>query len=104
MGLKMARHRFTLSISAELKHALDELNDATGVAASSFVSGILESQAQTFLGIAEAIRKANAEPARKLEIIQAALTQGIEKVNDIQGDLLDTQSKLRPYVRKESNE
>jgi len=100
----MARHRLTLSISAELKHALDELNDATGVAASSFVSGILESQAQTFLGIAQSIRKANAEPARKLEIIQAALSQGIETVNDIQGDLLDTQSKLRTYNRKDSSQ
>ena len=60
----MARHRLTLSISPELKHALDELNDATGVAAASFVGGILEGQAQTFLSIAQAIRKANAEPAR----------------------------------------
>ena len=39
---KMARHRLTLSISPELKHALDELNDATGVAAASFVGEIIE--------------------------------------------------------------
>lgn len=100
----MARHRLTLSISPELKHALDELNDATGVAAASFVSGILEGQAQTFLGIADAIRKANAEPSRKLEIIQAALSHGIETVNEIQLDFLDTQTKLRTYNRKDGDE
>jgi hypothetical protein len=100
----MARHRLTLSISPELKHALDELNDATGVAAASFVGGILEGQAQTFLGIADAIRKANAEPSRKLEIIQAALSQGIETVNEIQLDFLDTQTKLRTYNRKDADE
>ncbi|MNF67045.1 hypothetical protein D3C85_967140 [compost metagenome] len=100
----MARHRLTLSISPELKHALDELNDATGVAAASFVGGILEGQAQTFLGIADAIRKANAEPSRKLEIIQAALSQGIETVNEIQLDFLDTQTKLRTYNRKDGDE
>lgn len=100
----MARHRLTLSISPELKHALDELNDATGVAAASFVGGILEGQAQAFLGIAHAIRKANAEPARKLEIIQAALSQGIETVNEIQLDFLDAQSKLRTYNRKHGDE
>lgn len=100
----MARHRLTLSISPELKHALDELNDATGVAAASFVGGILEGQAQTFLGIAQAIRNANAEPARKLEIIQAALSQGIETVNEIQLDFLDAQSKLRTYNRKDGDE
>lgn len=100
----MARHRLTLSISPELKHALDELNDATGVAAASFVGGILEGQAQTFLGIAQAIRKANTEPARKLEIIQAALSQGIETVNEIQLDFLDAQSKLRTYNRKDGEE
>ena len=100
----MARHRLTLSISPELKHALDELNDATGVAAASFVGGILEGQAQTFLGIAQAIRKANAEPARKLEIIQAALSQGIETVNEIQLDFLDAKSKLRTYNRKEGDQ
>ncbi|HFH4718609.1 hypothetical protein [Pseudomonas aeruginosa] len=100
----MARHRLTLSISPELKHALDELNDATGVAAASFVGGILEGQAQTFLGIAQAIHKANAEPARKLEIIQAALSQGIETVNEIQLDFLDAQSKLRTYNRKDGDE
>jgi len=103
-ALNMARHRLTLSISPELKHALDELNDATGVAAASFVGGILEGQAQTFLGIAQAIRKANAEPARKLEIIQAALSQGIETVNEIQLDFLDAQSKLRTYNRKDGEE
>lgn len=100
----MARHRLTLSISPELKHALDELNDATGVAAASFVGGILEGQAQTFLGIADAIRKANAEPSRKLEIIQAALSQGIETVNEIQLDFLDTQTKLRTYNRKDGDQ
>jgi hypothetical protein len=103
-ALNMARHRLTLSISPELKHALDELNDATGVAAASFVGGILEGQAQTFLSIAQAIRKANAEPARKLEIIQAALSQGIETVNEIQLDFLDAQSKLRTYNRKDVDE
>ena len=60
----MARHRLTLSISPELKHALDELNAATGVAAASFVGEIIEGNIPMILALAEAARKAKAEPAK----------------------------------------
>ena len=52
----MARHRLTLSISPELKSALDELNEATGVAAASFVGEIIEGNIPKILGIANAAR------------------------------------------------
>ena len=71
----MARHRLTLSITPELKHALDELNAATGVAGASFVGKSL-GNIPMILGIAEAARKAKAEPAKALELMQRYLIPG----------------------------
>lgn len=104
MARQRPGHRFTLTISDELKAALDELHASSGVASASFVGAIIEGQIPMFLGIAEAMRKAKAEPTRKLEIIQAALSQGIETVNEIQLDFLETQTKLRTYNRKDGDE
>lgn len=46
-------NRLTLTISDELKAALAELNEATGVAAASFVGEIIESNIPMIRGIAE---------------------------------------------------
>lgn len=97
----MARHRLTLSITPELKKALDELNEATGVAAASFVGEIIESNVPMILGIAEAARKAKDEPARALELMQRAMLQALHGVSEVQLELMDEQSKLRTFTRKE---
>lgn len=100
----MARHRLTLSISPELKHALDELNDATGVAAASFVGEIIEGNTPMILGIAEAARKAKAEPARALEIMQRSMFEALHDISETQMELMDEQTKLRTFQRKEGDE
>ena len=100
----MARHRLSLSISPELKHALDELNAATGVAASSFVGEIIESNIPMILGIAEAARKAKEEPARALELMQRAMMEALHGVSEVQLELMDEHAKLRTFQRKEPNE
>lgn len=97
----MARHRLTLSISPELKHALDELNDATGVAAASFVGEIIEGNIPMILGIAEAARKAKVEPAKALELMQRYLIQAADEVDQTKLDLADQQTKLRAFTRKD---
>lgn len=97
----MARHRLTLSITPELKNALDELNEATGVAAASFVGEIIESNVPMILGIAEAARKAKDEPARALELMQRAMLEALHGVSEVQLELMDEQSKLRTFTRKE---
>ncbi len=97
----MARHRLTLSITPELKHALDELNEATGVAAASFVGEIIESNVPMILGIAEAARKAKEEPARALELMQRAMLEALHGVSEVQLELMDAQTKLRTFTRKE---
>ena len=97
----MARHRLTLSITPELKHALDELNEATGVAAASFVGEIIESNTPMILGIAEAARKAKEEPARALELMQRAMLEALHGVSEVQLELMDAQTKLRTFTRKE---
>jgi len=97
----MARHRLTLSITPELKHALDELNEATGVAAASFVGEIIESNIPMILGIAEAARKAKEEPARALELMQRAMLEALHGVSEVQLELMDAQTKLRTFTRKE---
>lgn len=97
----MARHRLTLSISPELKRALDELNEATGVAAASFVGEIIEVNTPMILGIAEAARKAKEEPARALELMQRAMMEALHGVSEVQLELMDEQAKLRTFTRKE---
>lgn len=97
----MARHRLTLSITPELKKALDELNEATGVAAASFVGEIIESNVPMILGIAEAARKAKEEPARALELMQRAMLEALHGVSEVQLELMDEQAKLRTFTRKE---
>lgn len=96
----MARHRLTLSISPELKSALDELNEATGVAAASFVGEIIEGNIPMILGIANAARLAKAEPARALEIMQRSMLEAVHGANVAQMDLMDEQTKLRTFQRK----
>jgi hypothetical protein len=97
----MARHRLTLSITPELKKALDDLNEATGVAAASFVGEIIESNIPMILGIAEAARKAKSEPARALEIMQRAMMEALHGVTETQLELMDEQNRLRTFTRKE---
>jgi len=97
-------NRLTLTISDELKAALAELNDATGVAAASFVGEIVESNISMILGIAEAARKAKTEPARALEIMQRAMLEALHGVSTTQLELMDEQTKLRTFQRKETNE
>ncbi len=97
----MARHRLTLSITPELKKALDDLNEATGVAAASFVGEIIESNIPMIRGIAEAARKAKEEPARALELMQRAMLEALHGVSEVQLELMDEQAKLRTFTRKE---
>lgn len=97
----MARHRLTLSITPELKKALDELNEATGVAAASFVGEIIEGNIPVILGIAKAAKKAKAEPARALEIMQRSMMEALHGVSSAQLEIMDEQSKLRTFQRKE---
>lgn len=97
----MARHRLTLSISPELKNALDELNEATGVAAASFVGEIIEGNITMIRGIAEAARKAKEEPGRALELMQRAMLEALHGVSEVQLELMDKQAKLRTFQRKD---
>lgn len=100
----MARYRLTLSISPELKHALDELNAATGVAAASFVGEIIEGNIPMILGLAEAARKAKAEPAKALELMQRYLIEASQEVDQTQLELAEQQSKLRPFTKKDTSQ
>lgn len=100
----MARHRLSLSISPELKHALDELNAATGVAAASFVGEIIEGNIPMILALAEAARKAKAEPAKALELMQRYLIEASQEVDQTQLELAEQQSKLRPFTKKDTDQ
>lgn len=100
----MARHRLTLSISPELKHALEELNEATGVAAASFVGEIIEGNIPMILGIAEAAKRAKEEPGRALELMQRAMMEALHGVSEVQLELMDEQARLRTFQRKEPTE
>lgn len=94
-------NRLTLTISDELKFALADLNDATGVAAASFVGEIIEGNIVMITGIANAARAAKAEPARALELMQRAMLEALHGVTETQLELMDEQNRLRTFTRKE---
>lgn len=95
-------NRLTLTISDELKAALADLNDATGVAAASFVGEIIEGNIAMIRGVAEAARRAKEEPGRALELMQRAMLEALHGVTEVQLELMDEQSKLRSYNRKDA--
>lgn len=97
-------NRLTLTISDELKAALADLNDATGVAAASFVGEIIEGNIAMITGIANAARMAKAEPARALEIMQRSMFEALHDVSSTQLELMDEQTKLRTFQRKDGDE
>lgn len=97
-------NRLTLTISDELKAALAELNEATGVAAASFVGEIIEGNISMILGIADAARKAKAEPAKALELMQRYLIEASQTVDKTQVDLSEQQTKLRTFNRKDEEQ
>ena len=101
MAPRKPTNRLTLTISNELKAALADLNEATGVAAASFVGEIIESNIPMICGIAEAARKAKKEPARALEIMQRAMLEALHGVSEVQLELMDEQAKLRTFTRKD---
>lgn len=96
-------NRLTLTISDDLKAALADLNEATGVAAASFVGEIIEANIPMILGIANAARLAKAEPGRALEIMQRSMLEAVHGANLAQMDLIDEQTKLRTFIRKDED-
>ena len=97
-------NRLTLTISDELKAALADLNQATGVAAASFVGEMIEANIEMIRGITEAAIRAKREPAKAFEIIQRSLIGAQQDVTNLQMALLDEQAKLRTYNRKEQDD
>ncbi|HAV4523887.1 hypothetical protein D9M68_971920 [compost metagenome] len=101
---KKRLNRLTLTISDELKAALAELNDATGVAAASFVAEIIEGNIPMIRGIADAAKKAKEEPGRALELMQRAMLEALHGVSEVQLELMDKQASLRSYNRKDEGD
>lgn len=97
-------NRLTLTISDDLKAALAELNEATGVAAASFVGEIIDGNIPMIRGISEAARRAKAEPAKALELMQRYLIEASQSVDQTQLDLAEEQTKLRTFIRKDEDQ
>jgi ABC-type nitrate/sulfonate/bicarbonate transport system substrate-binding protein len=54
------------------------------------------------LALAEAARKAKAEPAKALELMQRYLIEASQEVDQTQLELAEQQSKLRTFVKKDA--
>ncbi|MBW5466248.1 hypothetical protein GOY11_35310, partial [Pseudomonas aeruginosa] len=71
--------------------ALAELNDATGVAASSFVADVIDGIIPMIRSIADAASNATEEPFRALELMQRAMLEALHGVSQVQLELMDEQ-------------
>lgn len=98
---KKRQNRIALTVSDELRAALNRLNDATGVAASSFITEIIESSIPMINGISEAAEAAKAEPAKALRIMQKSMFEALHDISETQMELMDEENKLRTFQRKE---
>lgn len=101
MTTRKPANRLTLTISDELKKALADLNQATGVAAATFVGEIIEGQTKMISELAEAAMKAKTDPVRANEIMHRVLLQAVQQGAATGIELLDETTKLRTYNRKE---
>jgi len=94
-------NRLTLTISDELKQALADLNQATGVAAATFVAEIIEGQTKMISDLAEAAVLAKTDPVRSREIQHRVLFQAVQEGAATGMEIFDEATKLRTYTRKD---
>lgn len=104
MTTRKPANRLTLTISDELKQALADLNQATGVAAATFVSEIIEAQLPTISQLAEAAMKAKTDPVGSNEIMQRVLLQAVHAGSSTNLEIHDEGVRLRTYHRKGDRE
>lgn len=76
------RDRLAITLTPEARAALMRLQDAGGMAASSFVSHVVHEAVPAILGIADALEKAKKSPAEGLDVLrgitQSALYEGAQ--------------------------
>jgi predicted DNA-binding protein len=101
MTTRKPANRLTLTISDELKQALADLNQATGVAAATFVAEIVEGQTQMISELAEAASKAKTDPLRTNEIFHRVLLQAVQQGAAAGIEIIEEGAKLRTYNRKD---
>lgn len=101
MTTRKPANRLTLTISDELKKALADLKQATGIAGATFVAEIIEGQTQMIANLAEAANQAKNDPIRTHETIQRVMLQALQDVASAGIENLDESVKLRTYNRKD---
>mgnify|MGYP003381392918 CR=1 FL=1 len=100
---KSKPNRITLTVSAELKQALDDLQNVSGVAASSFVGEIMENSIPMIRGITASISAANTDTAESLLLLDQSLTKAFQELKETQ-KIVRHKRKLRSFAREDSGQ
>ena len=96
---KSKTNRVCITASDELKQALDSLQLATGVAASSFVGEIMENSIPMIRGITESVNAAKSGTYEALSLLDQSLSQAFKDLEKTQ-KLVNRKMKLRPFNRE----
>lgn len=100
---KSKANRIAVTVSPELKQALDELQNASGVAASSFVGEIMENAIPMIRGITASINAASSGTAESLLLLDQSLKQAFHELSETR-KVVRQKRKLRSFARGESGQ
>lgn len=91
-----------LTLSPELDAALKDLSDATGVAASSFVTQLLTEALPQIRLLAHAARQVKNSPVAALEVLAEAITEAQAHASQMGLEIQGERKRLRaaPNTRK----
>lgn len=91
--------RLAITLSVESRAALERFSQATGIAASAFVAGLVHDAIPVILATADAIELAKKSPARAAAAMNAAMVGGVTQVVQAQLEL-EAASKKPKRLRK----
>lgn len=88
------KKRVQVTLSPELEHALDQLQEATGVAPSAFIGQMIEQNLPVIRGLAEAAHEAKRNPASAIKMIQRAMLEALQDASSVQLEMMDVERML----------
>lgn len=96
-------NRIAVTVSDDLKQALDELQNVTGVAAASFVGEIMENSIPMIRGITESVVAAKSSTSEALSLLDQNLTRAFQELHTTR-KLVRHKVKLRTFTREDSGQ
>jgi hypothetical protein len=87
--------RLNVTLTPESRAALERLTEASGIAASQFISRIVHDAIPVIDATAKAMKMAKANPHRATELMHEVLTEAQSEMGQVQIEFEEQRKKLR---------